>query len=102
MLITEDGRQRLLRVDKQAGPLCTVITLDGEISEECVDFIESCCERVRAAGKPVELFLRDVSRVDAAGRALLSRLAAQGIHLLGRGVYTSYLIRAAIANAARK
>jgi hypothetical protein len=35
----------------------------------------------------------DVSTVDRAGRALLSRLAAKGVRLLGSGVYTADLVR---------
>jgi hypothetical protein len=30
--------------------------------------------------------------VDQAGRMLLARLAAKGIHLVASGVYTSYLV----------
>lgn len=51
-------------------------------------------ERSRTTRKPVHLFLRDVSTVDQAGRALLCRLAAKGVRLFGSGVYTSYLVRA--------
>jgi hypothetical protein len=39
------------------------------------------------------LYLRDVSVIDQAGRALLSRLAARGIRLLANGVYTSHLVQ---------
>ncbi|MEI9970853.1 MAG: hypothetical protein WDO73_01700 [Ignavibacteriota bacterium] len=44
-------------------------------------------------GKPVHLFLRDVNQVDSAGKALLRRLAADGIRLHGSGVYTGYLVQ---------
>ena len=43
-------------------------------------------------GKPVRLFLRDVSTMDESARALLGRLAAKGIHLSAAGVYSSYMV----------
>ena len=45
-------------------------------------------------GRPVQLYLRDVTSVDQAGQKLLSRLAAKGVHLAASGVYTSYLVQA--------
>jgi hypothetical protein len=42
--------------------------------------------------------LRDVQTVDQSGRALLSRMAAKGIHLLATGAYASYLVRRAGTN----
>jgi hypothetical protein len=44
-------------------------------------------------GKRVDVILRDVSEVDNAGRALLSRLAAAGCGLHASGVYNSYIVR---------
>jgi hypothetical protein len=46
-----------------------------------------------STGKPVHVFLRDVSVVDRAGRALLRRLADNGVRLLANGIYNSYLVR---------
>jgi hypothetical protein len=91
----------MLRVSQEEEPIRTVITVDGRLCGDCVEFMEACCNQALLRGKPVELFLRDVSTVDAAARNLLCRLAAKGIHLLGRGVYTSYLLRRikAAANA---
>jgi hypothetical protein len=45
------------------------------------------------AGKPVHLFLRDVTTVDQAGRALLERLAAKGVRLRAKGIYNSYIVQ---------
>jgi hypothetical protein len=72
----------------------TIITVDGQLSGESIEVLESCCVQAVSNGKPVHLFLRDVLTVDQAGRTLLCRLAARGIRLLGSGVYTSYLVRA--------
>jgi ABC-type transporter Mla MlaB component len=73
----------------------TIITVDGQLSVETIEVIESCCDQAVPNGKPVHLFLRDVSTVDQAGRTLLCRLAARGVRLFGSGVYTSYLVQTA-------
>ena len=88
----------MLRVTRGEEPSRTVITLDGQLADDGVEFMETCCNQALLRGKPVKLFLRDVSTVDGAGRALLCRLASKGVHLLSSGVYTSYLIRAANLN----
>jgi hypothetical protein len=43
-------------------------------------------------GRPVHLFLRDVSHIDEHGRSLLSRLARKGVRLSASGVYSSYIV----------
>jgi hypothetical protein len=73
---------------------CTIVTVDGQLSGECVPIVEVCCNQAESKGKPVQLVLRDVTTLDHAGQMLLRRLSARGIRLLGRGVYTSYLVQA--------
>jgi hypothetical protein len=84
----------MFRVSKAEERSRTIITIDGQLSGDQTEVVETCCDQAISTGKPVQLFLRDVSAVDQAGRALLCRLAAKGIDLLGGGVYTSYLVRA--------
>ena len=55
----------------------TKVTIDGQLTDECIDLVENCCNHVLAAGRPLEIYLRDVSSVDKAGRALLLRMAAE-------------------------
>jgi len=69
-----------------------LITIDGELSGEYVEFVDHCCEQASTGGKPVHLLLRDVSLIDAAGRRLLTRLAANGVSLRANGVYNRHLI----------
>ena len=69
-----------------------LIVIDGELSCEYVDFIDRSCEQASAGGKPVHVLLRDVSLIDAAGRQLLSRLAANGVSLRANGIYNRHLI----------
>jgi ABC-type transporter Mla MlaB component len=83
----------MFRVTKAEEESATVLTVDGQLSGDSVAVVETCCEQAMTSGKPVDLFLRDVSTVDPAGYALLSRLAARGVRLHARGVYTSYLVR---------
>ncbi len=90
----------VFRLDKDFGHERTRLTLDGEISTECIEPVETCCEEAMGAGKPVDLVLRDVTAVDEAGRALLRRLAETGVRLCGNGVYTSYLVESASAEPA--
>jgi hypothetical protein len=71
-----------------------IVTIDGQLSGDCIEVVETCCVQAMLMGKPVQLFLRDVSTVDQAGRALLRRLAEKGVQLLATGIYTAYLVRA--------
>jgi ABC-type transporter Mla MlaB component len=84
----------MFRVSKAEEPLRMIVTIDGQLSGDSIAVVETCCDQAISTGKPVHLFLRDVSTVDQAGRALLCRLAARGVRLLGSGVYTSYLVQA--------
>jgi ABC-type transporter Mla MlaB component len=83
----------MIRVTKTEQQSRTVVTIDGQLSGESITVVETCCSQAEANRKPVYLFLRDVSTVDQAGTAFLRRLAAKGVHLLARGLYTSYLVR---------
>jgi hypothetical protein len=88
------GAPEVFRVSKTEEPSRTVVTIDGDLSGDYIEVVETCCDQAISVGKPVHFFLRDVSTVDQAGRALLRRLAAKGVRLLASGVYTSYLVRA--------
>ena len=83
----------MFRVSKAEQRSRTVITIDGQLSADSIEIIGTCCDQALSAGKPVHLFLRDVSSIDCAGHALLRRLAAKGIRLIASGIYTGYLIR---------
>lgn len=70
-----------------------MVTIDGQLSGDSIAVVETCCNQAKSNGKPVQLFLRDVTTVDQAGQMLLSRLVAKGVRLIARGVYTSYLVQ---------
>jgi hypothetical protein len=82
----------VFRLDKKLSDRRTRLTFDGEISTECIESLEMCCEEALKDGKPVDLSLRDITGVDEAGEALLRRLAARGVCLFANGVYVSYLL----------
>lgn len=88
----------MFRLDKRLGEGRTCLAIDGEISTECIEVIETCCDEAMADGKPVDLFLRDIISVVESGRTLLGRLAAKGVRLLANGVYALYLVQ----NASRQ
>jgi hypothetical protein len=83
----------MIRVTKTEEQSLTTVTIDGQLSGESISIVEACCNDARRNGNQVELFLRDITAVDQAGELLLSRLAAKGVRLGARGVYTSYLVQ---------
>src|SRR5271157_5934510 len=82
----------MIRIMTADDPTCTTITVDGQLSGEYMETIETCCAQAGLKGKPVELFLRDVSSIDEPARGLLYRLAGKGIGLKATGIYSSYLV----------
>jgi hypothetical protein len=70
----------------------TIIAIDGQLLSDYVDAVEACCAQAIAKGKPVQLFLRNVSQIDPCGRMLLCRLAGKGVDLKATGIYTSYVV----------
>jgi hypothetical protein len=82
----------MIRIITAEEPASTSITVDGQLSGGDVETVETCCEQALGKAKPVELYLRNVSSIDHAGRALLGRLAAKGVGLRAAGVYSSYVV----------
>lgn len=82
----------MFRITRAEGRSKTVLTVDGQLSDESITAVETCCNQAKSSGKPVQLYLRDVTSVDQAGQNLLSRLAAGGVSVAAAGVYTSYLV----------
>jgi len=87
-------RLAMIRVTKTQEPARTTVTVDGQLLADSIDVVEHCCSQAELDGKPVWVFLRDVTIVDHHGRQLLARLAAKGVRLVASGVYTSYLVQA--------
>jgi hypothetical protein len=83
----------ILRVNQAQNRFGTVVNVYGQLVGDYVQVVEDCCLKALLNGKPVRVFLRDVSVIDTAGRDLLRRLSEQGVRLLGSGVYTSHLVK---------
>jgi hypothetical protein len=66
--------------------------VDGELSGDCLEPVETSCIQAISEGKPVHLYLRSVSAIDERGRALLRDLAAKGVGLRASGLYNSYIV----------
>ena len=87
-----ERRSAVIRILTTDDPHANIITIDGQLVGEYADAIEASIQQARQDGKPVQLFLRDVSNIDEHGRRLLSRLAAQGVRLSASGLYSSYIV----------
>ena len=70
----------------------TTITVDGKLSGDYVDPVETCCKQAISKGKPVRLYLRDVSTIDERGRMLLRELSQKGVGLKASGIFSSYVV----------
>ena len=81
----------MFRVEKEFDEQRTRLTISGEISSECAELVESCCQQAISDGKAVDLVL-EVTNIDESGRTLLRSLAAKGVCLVAKGVYYSYVI----------
>ena len=82
----------MIRIMTADEPTYREIIVDGKLSGECVELVETFCDEAIGNGKPVQLYLRDVSTIDESGRALLGRLSTKGIRLKAAGLYSSYVV----------
>src|SRR5271165_2670694 len=73
----------VVRIMTATEPKLITITVDGELSREYVDAVETCAAEAIAQRRPTQLFLRDVYAFDESG--LLARLAAKGVRLRAEG-----------------
>jgi hypothetical protein len=80
----------------------TKITVDGQVTGEYLEVIETVVRQASGRGGSVHLFLRDVCNIDERGRALLSRVASKGVRLSATGVYSSYVVAELSRSASHK
>lgn len=92
----------MIRIMTADEPEAITVTVDGKLSDQGVEPVESCCMQALSQGKPVRLFLRAVSAIDERGRAVLQRLAANGVALSAKGIYSAYLVQEIQAAALSK
>ena len=82
----------MIRILTATEPRGITITVDGRLDGEYIEAVDTCVKQAVGQGRPVHLFLRDVSSIDEGGRVLLGRLAAEGVQLSATGVYSSYIV----------
>jgi hypothetical protein len=82
----------MLRIMTADEPASTTITVDGTMSGEGIEPVETSCLQALSKGKPVRLHLRDVSAIDERGRAMLRHLAEEGVDVTANGIYSSYIV----------
>jgi hypothetical protein len=82
----------MIRIVTATEPKGITITVDGRLAGEYIEAVDTCVQQAIGQGRPVHLFLRDVSSIDEGGRMLLGRLAAEGVELSATGVYSSYVV----------
>jgi len=80
---------RIMTVDELTS---TTITVDGTLSGEGIEPVQTCCIEALSKGTSVRLHLRDVSAIDERGRTMLRYMAAQGVYLTANGIYSSYIV----------
>ena len=83
----------MIRIMTADEPALTMITVDGQLAGDNIQAVETSCDQARSNGKPIWLFLRDVSVIGEDGQALLRRLATKGVRLKASGIYTSYIVQ---------
>jgi hypothetical protein len=82
----------MIRISTVDDPTAITIVVDGLLSRDYIDAVETCIHQAAAQQRPIRLFLRNVCHIDEDARRLLSRLAAQGVELSASGIYSSYLV----------
>ena len=83
---------RMFGVKKSEVGKRTILTIDGQLSGDYIEVVEICCNQAESEGRPIDIFLHNVSIIDEPGRALLTRLAAKGVRLLAAGMRTPYVV----------
>ena len=85
--------RKMIRIMTADEPALTMITVDGQLAGDDIQAVETSCDQARSNGKPIWLFLRDVSVIGEDGQALLRRLAMKGVRFKASGIYTSYIVQ---------
>jgi hypothetical protein len=45
----------------------TILTIDGQLSGDYIEVVEICCNQAESEGKPIDVFLHNVSTIDESG-----------------------------------
>ncbi len=92
----------MIRIMTANDEASTTITVDGMLSNQTVEPVQTCCMEALSRGKPVRLYLRDVSAIDESGRQMLRHLAAEGVDLTANGIYSSHVVEEIQSKSGKK
>ncbi len=92
----------MIRITTANDQASTTITVDGTLSNETLEPVQTCCMEALSRGKPVRLYLRDVSAIDESGRQMLRHLAAEGVDLTANGIYSSHVVEEIQSTSGKK
>ncbi len=82
----------MFRIDKADQRQRTSLIIDGELVREYVEIAERCCREVLEKGRELQVVLRDVSLIDVRGKDWLQGLIKEGIPVISRDLYASYIV----------
>lgn len=82
----------MIRISTATEEKAITITVDGRLTAEYIEALDTCVKQAAKYCRQVHIYLRDVSTIDEQGRALLSRVAADGVQLSAAGIYSSYIV----------
>jgi hypothetical protein len=81
---------RLTRVDH---PHHLLITIEGRLTRDSVEFAERTCEEALLTKVPVTIFLNNVLEIDVNGYTFLAKMVTKKARLRGVGLYSRYVVR---------
>jgi anti-anti-sigma regulatory factor len=92
----------MCRITATSGDEGVVLRLEGRLSGAWVDELDACWHAVLETqqGRPIWIDLREVDGIDAAGRALLTRMCHAGVGFVASGCVMPELVRQMKANVA--
>ena len=83
----------MLKVTIKQADSAEIWDLEGKLSGEWVKELERCWkERSSAAGVPLQVQLKTVSYIDAAGKQLLTEMHKRGVEIKGCGCMTKAVV----------
>lgn len=83
----------MLKVSIKQGDSAETWELEGKLSGDWVKELERCWrERSSPAGFPLQVHLKTVSYIDAAGKQLLTEMYGRGVEIKGCGCMTKAVV----------
>jgi ABC-type transporter Mla MlaB component len=92
----------MLRVTIKQEDLAETWELEGKLSGEWVKELERCWnERRSPSSMPLQLNLKEISFIDAAGKELLIAMHGRGVEIKGCGCMSRALVEEIVRNSSK-